>query len=282
MQVARQIAVFALAAMSAVQAGDTPALAHRTEENTPYRSPEGADETTKERCALDIHYPEGGKDLPVIIWFHGGGLTEGKRFLPEELANQGIVVVVPGYRLSPGVKSPTYVEDAAAAVAWVFANIAKYGGSPDKIYLSGASAGGYLAAMVGLDKKYLAAHGIDADKLAGLIPLTGQMVTHFTVRQERGGSNLQPVIDDMAPLYHVRKDAPPFLVITGDRELELWGRYEENAYFVRMMKVVGHPDITLYELQGHDHGETTPTGNRLLLRHVKTKSGMLPREESPS
>ena len=282
MQVARQFAVFALAALSAVQARDMPSLAHRTEANIPYHAMEGADEATKERCALDIHYPEGGEDLPVIIWFHGGGLTEGKRFLPEELSNQGIVVVVPGYRLSPGVKSPTYVEDAAAAVAWVFANIAKYGGSPDKIYLSGASAGGYLAAMVGLDKKYLGAHGIDADKLAGIVPLTGQMVTHFTIRQERGGSNLQPVVDEMAPLFHVRKDAPPVLVITGDRELELWGRYEENAYFVRMMKVVGHPDVTLYELQGHDHGETTPTGNRLLLRYVKTKSGMLPREESPS
>ena len=278
----RQLAVvFAFAALCYARADDAP-QAHRTEENIPYRATEKADEAMKERCALDVHYPEGGKDLPVIIWFHGGGLTEGKRFLPEELKNQGVVVVAPGYRLSPGVKSPTYVEDAAAAVAWVFANIGKYGGSPDKIYLSGASAGGYLAAMLGLDKKYLAAHGIDADRLAGLVPLTGQMVTHFTVRQERGGSNLQPVIDEMAPLYHVRKDAPPTLVITGDRELELWGRYEENAYFVRMMKVVGHPDITLYELQGHDHGETTPTGNRLLLRHVKTKSGMLPQEKSPS
>ena len=279
-QLAFQITLFFLTALCASHAGEASPVPHRTEENIPYRSWEAADEETKERCALDVHSPEGGKDLPVIVWFHGGGLTEGKRFLPEELKDQGVVVVTPGYRLSPGVKSPTDVEDAAAAVAWVFANIARYGGSPDKIYLSGASAGGYLAAMVGLDKKYLAAHGIDADKLAGLVPLTGQMVTHFTVRQERGGSNLQPVIDEMAPLYHVRKDAPPILVITGDRELELWGRYEENAYFVRMMRVVGHPDITLYELQGHDHGETTPTGNRLLLRHVKTKCGLLGQEKS--
>lgn len=282
MPVHRQLAIFVLAAVCTTRADDAAASPHRTEADISYHSLAKADEATKGRCALDVHYPEGGKDLPVIIWFHGGGLTEGERFLPEELKNQGVVVVAPGYRLSPGVKSPTYVEDAAAAVAWVFANIAKYGGSPDKIYLSGASAGGYLAAMVGLDKKYLAAHGIDADKLAGLVPLTGQMVTHFTVRQERGGSNLQPVVDEMAPLYHVRKDAPPVLVITGDRELELWGRYEENAYFVRMMKVVGHPDITLYELQGHDHGETTPTGNRLLLRHVKTKSGLIPPEEPAS
>ena len=249
---------------------------HQTEENIPYRDPSHADAATVERCALDIHYPQGGKNLPVIVWFHGGGLTEGKRFIPEELKNEGVIIVAPGYRLSPGVKSPTYVEDAAAAVAWVHQNIRRYGGNPAKIFLSGASAGGYLASMVTLDKKYLQAHGLDANRLMGLVPITGQMVTHFTIRRERGGSNLQPVIDEMAPLYHIRKDAPPMLVITGDRELELWGRYEENAYFVRMMKVIGHPDIQLLELQGHDHGETTPPANRLLLRHVKQRTGMIP------
>ena len=252
------------------------ALPHQTEENIPYRDPSQADANTVERCALDIHYPQGGKNLPVIVWFHGGGLTEGKRFIPEELKNEGLIIVAPGYRLSPGVKSPAYVEDAAAAVAWVYKNILRYGGNPAKIFLSGASAGGYLASMVALDKKYLQAHGLDANRLMGLVPITGQMVTHFTIRKERGGSNLQPVIDEMAPLYHIRKDAPPMLVITGDRELELWGRYEENAYFVRMMKVVGHTDIQLLELQGHDHGETTPPANRLLVRHVKQRTGMIP------
>ena len=39
----------------------------------------------------------------------------------------------------------------------------------------------------------------------------------------------QPLLDEMAPLYHVRDDAPPLLLITGDRELEMLGRYEENA-----------------------------------------------------
>jgi len=52
-------------------------------------------------------------------------------------------------------------------------------------------------------------------------------------------------VDDLAPLYHVRKDAPPLLLITGDRELEMLGRYKENAYLWRMMKVVGHTDTRL-------------------------------------
>ncbi len=57
-----------------------------------------------------------------------------------------------GYRLSPKVQHPVYIEDAAAAVAWTFRNIASYGGDPDKIFVTGISAGGYLTAMVGLDK----------------------------------------------------------------------------------------------------------------------------------
>lgn len=105
---------------------------HLTEEAIPYRPKESADAAIKERCAVDIHYPEGARDLPVIVWFHGGGLTEGTRYIPAELKSQGVIVVSPGYRLSPGAKSPTYVEDAAAAVSWVFDNIEKYGGSKKK------------------------------------------------------------------------------------------------------------------------------------------------------
>lgn len=155
----------------------------------------------------------------------------------------------------------------------MFENIEKYGGSKKKIYLGGASAGGYLAALVGLDKKYLAAHGIDANDIDGLVPLTPQMITHFTVRKERGMSCQQPMVDEMAPLYHSRKDAPPMLVITGDRNLELWGRYEENAYFVWMMRGAAHSDIELYDLQGHDHGKKVSPGLPLMLRYVKKRSG---------
>ena len=83
-------------------------------------------------------------------------------------------------------KGAGYIEDAAAAVAWTFKNIETYGGSPRRIYVSGHSAGGYLTSMVGLDKRWLAAHKVDADALAGLIPYSGHTITHFTVRAERG------------------------------------------------------------------------------------------------
>jgi hypothetical protein len=79
--------------------------------------------------------------------------------------------------------------------------------------------------MVGLDKRWLAAHDIDANKIAGLVPFSGHTITHFTVRAERGIDGKRPIVDDMAPLFHVRPDAPPMLLITGDRNLEMLGRY---------------------------------------------------------
>ena len=222
----------------------------------------------KERCVLDIYYPKNKKGFSTVVWFHGGGLTGGSKEIPEALKNKGICVVAVNYRLSPLVNAPKYIEDAAAAVGWAFRNIPLFGGDDSLIFVSGHSAGGYLAAMIGLDKHWLAVNGVDADKIAGLIPLSGQTITHFTVRKERGISEKQPVVDSLAPLFHVRPDAPPLLLITGDREMELLGRYEENAYLMRMMKVSGHKDTRLLELQGYDHGGMVQPAFTLLLNEV--------------
>jgi acetyl esterase/lipase len=234
--------------------------AYSTLENVPYYPSEVSDQDPylKERCVLDIYYPEKMEGFPTVVWFHGGGLTGGNKFIPEELKELNMAVVAVNYRLYPKVKAPVYIEDAAAAVAWVFNHIREYGGDPDLIFVSGHSAGGYLCSMVGLDLKWLDKHGIDANRIAGLIPFSGHTITHFTVRQERGIEGTQPVVDELAPLYHVRKDAPPLLMITGDREMEMMGRYEENAYMMRMMKVVGHPDTRLYEMDGYGHNMLTP------------------------
>lgn len=220
-------------------------------------------------CQLDIYYPTGIKDFPTIVWFHGGGLTGGTRDIPKELIEQGVAVVTVGYRLSPEAHCPAYIEDAAAATAWAFNNIAKYGGNPSKIYISGHSAGGYLGMMIGMDKKWLGKYGIDANRIAALIPLSGQAITHFTVRKEMGISDKQPLVNEFAPLFHVRKDLPPLHLITGGRDTELLGRYEENAYLWRMMKEVGHSKCYLYELNGFDHGGMVGPGAYLLLKIIR-------------
>ena len=206
-----------------------------------------------ERNTLDIYYPTESKHFPTVIWFHGGGLTSGNKYIPKQRKGQGFAVVAINYRLHPHVQSPTYLEDAATGVAWVFKNIARYGGSPTKVFISGHSAGGYITSMIGLDKSYLKKHGIDADNIAGLIPLSGHTITHFTVRKEKGINREQPIVDNMAPLYHIRPDAPPIVLVTGDREKELLGRYEENAYFARMLKVIGHQNVTLTEIKNIGH-----------------------------
>lgn len=231
------------------------------EKNIRYYSDEfyTANDYAQERCVLDIYYPKDNKNFGTIIWFHGGGMTIGNKEIPEALKDKGYCVIAVEYRLSPKVTAPAYIEDAAAATAWVFKNISKFGGDPNLIFLSGHSAGGYLALMVGLDKKYLNSFGIDANNLAGLIPLSPQCITHFIIRKERGIKDTQAIIDEYAPIYHARGDAPPLLLITGERDKEMLGRYEENAYMVRMMKLNGHKSTILFELDGYGHGMIEPS-----------------------
>ena len=248
-------------------------------ENIPYRSEssKGWDSYMQQRCMLDIYHPVQKKGFATVVWFHGGGLRGGKKTIPSALKKQGVAVVSVNYRLFPKVKCPAYIEDAAAAVAWTFGNISKYGGDTNEIFVAGHSAGGYLTSMIGLDKKYLGVHDIDANRIAGLIPVSGHTITHFTPREEQGIPEARPTIDRFAPLYHVRKDAPPLTLITGDRELELLGRYEENAYLQRMMKIAKHPHTKLYELDGFNHGSMLDPALLILLKTVKNKRNPSPR-----
>ncbi len=239
---------------------------YKTVNEIVYREGENLTDYMKERCHLDLYYPENKSGYTTIVWFHGGGITGGEKFIPEQWMEKGLAVVAVNYRLSPKVKSPEYIEDAAAAVAWVFKHIEEYGGSKDEIVVSGHSAGGYLAAMIGMDKSYLNDYDIDADQIAALVPFSGHTITHFTIRSEQGIPGTQPIIDRFAPLYHVRDDAPPLFLITGDREVEILGRYEENAYMYRMMKVAGHQSTYLYELDGFDHGGMAIPAFELTLR----------------
>lgn len=228
------------------------------------------DPYARERCKLDISYRTDTVGCPVVVWYHGGGLTQGEKQLPGRICREKDVVVVGiNYRLLPRVTVDTCLDDCAEALAWVFENIHKYGGDRNKIFVTGHSAGGYITAMLGLDKSWLGKYKVDADEIAGLIPYSGQAISHFSYRKMNNIPNLQPTIDRFAPLFHVRADAPPLVLITGDRELELFGRYEENAYLWRMMKLVGHKDTVLYEIGGHDHGGMGEPAHSILIRHMR-------------
>jgi len=226
-----------------------------------------ADEYQTTQCRLDLRYPTNRPGFATVVWFHGGGLTGGKRHFIE-LKRPEVAIAAVGYRLSPKVAHPGYLEDAAAATAWVVKNIAQYGGDSNKVFVAGHSAGGYLSAMIGMDPRWLAARGVSNLQLAGLIPVSGQVTTHFHVKKLRGdtGPEYRPIIDEFAPLYHSASNLPPICLILGDRNIEYKNRVEENALLAVSLKNLGHPHVEFYEMGGLNHG-TVGEGGMILLRN---------------
>src|SRR5688572_8320932 len=99
-----------------------------------YKSGDALSDYEKTRCKLDLYAPAGKKDLPCIVWFHGGALSAGDNRgstadAARALAAEGHLVAAVNYRLSPTVTYPAYLEDAAAAVAWMHQHAAEHGGS---------------------------------------------------------------------------------------------------------------------------------------------------------
>ena len=232
--------------------------------NVPYYSDEvlkDADDYQKSQCRVDILHPK-KPGFATIVWFHGGGLTGGGKYVPsafkrlKSFQEGRLAIVVVGYRLSPKVPFPVFIEDAAAATAWTLRNIGEYGGDPNAVFVSGGSAGGYLTAMIGAYPKWLNARGADRSELAGLLPVSGQMTTHFHVKEllKYPGDQYNPVIDANAPLGGLSKDFPPTMLILGDRKIEWKCRVEENELMAASLKALGAPLVEFSENAGFTHG----------------------------
>ncbi len=221
-----------------------------------YKSDDALSAYEKTRCRLDVYAPAGAKNLPCVVWFHGGGLTGGDkksaRAGGHALAADGVVLASVNYRLSPQAPYPAYLEDAAAAVAWMKQHAGEYGADPRRIYLAGHSAGGYLVALLGADERWLKAHALALRDLAGVVPLSGQMATHYTIREERGLAKNAILVDDAAPLNHTGKDTPPWLVLYAEKDMALRG--DENRYFAAALLAAGHPQVEIREMKGYNHG----------------------------
>lgn len=228
----------------------------------------------KERCKLDIYHPTQGKGFKTIVWFHGGGLKSGEKELPEAFKEQGIAVVSPNYRLYPRCKNPDYTMDAAAALAWTLRHISEYGGDPSQVYVSGHSAGGWLTLILAMDKSYLAAEGVDADSIRAWYPVSGQTVTHFTIREERGLPDGIPIIDKYAPINNARVMDSELVLITGDRKLEMSARWEENVYLQTVLRDLGDKDVELYELGGFNHVTVLKPATELIIWLMMDKSAL--------
>ena len=214
----------------------------------------------QERCKLDLTVPAGAKGFPTYVWFYGGGLKNGGKDLRSEycaeirasLAQAGVAVVTPDYRLSPKVKYPAYVDDAAAAFAWTVKHIAEYGGDPRKVFIGGHSAGGYLALLVGMDPERLKPHGLTLGSVAGIAQVSGQVFNHYTIREERGQPRYAITCDEAAPAFYIRKTLPPILTVYAQNDM--LSRAEENMFFVTTLKAAGHTENYSVRIDDRDHG----------------------------
>jgi acetyl esterase/lipase len=214
----------------------------------------------QERCKLDLTVPVGAKGFATYVWFYGGGMKNGGKDLRteycaeirESLAQAGVAVVTPDYRLSPKAKYPAYVDDAAAAFAWTVKHIAEQGGDPRKVFIGGHSAGATLALLVGMDPERLKPHGLTLGTVAGIAQVSGQVLTHYTIREERGQPRYAITSDEAAPAFHIRKTLPPILTIYAQNDM--LSRAEENQFFVTTLKAAGHAESYSLRVDDRDHG----------------------------
>ena len=189
---------------------------------------------------------------PVLVFFYGGGWANGTRteysYAARPFVEAGYIVVLPDYRKVPEVRFPGFVEDSAAAVKWVQANIAKYGGDPSRVSVAGHSAGAYNALMLALDPQWL------GDKpVTSAISLAGA-ADFYPWTSKRAINAMSEFPDPKAtqPINFVRADAPPILLIHGTEDTVVRIRNSNSLY--AKQKAAGG-DITLRAQQGGSHND---------------------------
>lgn len=216
------------------------------------------------RQALDVYAPEKGSNLPVIMFFYGGSWSSGARgdyeFAARALAAQGFVVVIPDYRLVPQVRYPAFIEDGAAALAWTAANIAQYRGDPARIAVSGHSAGAYIAAMLALEPRWLAAHKLPPSSIKALATLAGPFdfapfkpggaADQAFGTAPDGATRSAPDIVATQPISQARGDAPPLLLMTGDADETVLPR-NSTVLAAKVTGLGGQAKVITYPGIGH-------------------------------
>ncbi|GJE27362.1 alpha/beta hydrolase [Methylobacterium organophilum] len=174
------------------------------------------------RQRLDVFVPVAGpRHAPVLVFFYGGSWKSGSKddyaFAAQALAAQGFVTVVPDYRLYPKARFPDFLDDGAAAVAWVHDNIADYGGDPKRIVLAGHSAGAYNAVMLGLDPRYLRRAGVDPRVIRAVAGLSGPY--DFLPFDHKTSIDVFGAAEDPAqtqPVTFAGPHSPPAFLASGD------------------------------------------------------------------
>jgi acetyl esterase/lipase len=207
------------------------------------------------RDRIDIYRPRRAVKLPVIVFFYGGSWQFGHRneysFAAGLLAKAGFIVAVPDYRLYPQVKFPEFLEDCAAAAAFIIKNIADYGGDPGQIFLMGHSAGAYNAVMLALAPQFLNAHGSSPAELAGAIGLSGPY-DFLPLRDPVIKDIFSPPADikTTQPITYAHEAAPPLLLLHGGDDITVLPR-NTTALGAKLRQMGGVVETKIYPKLGH-------------------------------
>jgi acetyl esterase/lipase len=181
-----------------------------------------------EDLKLDIFTPkQTGHKKDVFIFLYGGGWSNGRKslykFLGKRMARKDVVGVVMDYPLSPKANYNDMAIASAKAVKWVKENISQYGGDPDRIFISGHSAGGHLATLISVREKYFESIGLK-DPIKGVILIDAAGLDMYKYLTEDSGSRYMTAFTkdpvqwkEASPIYHLHKGVPPMLIFTGGK-----------------------------------------------------------------
>jgi acetyl esterase/lipase len=178
-----------------------------------------------DRGTMDVYEPKHATPgAPVVVFVYGGSWDSGEksmyRFVGKLLASRGFVTVIPDYRLYPAVKYPEFLRDNAEAVAFARSHAADWGADPRRLFLAGHSAGAYNVAMLGLDRRWLGAVGLDPRRdISGVVGLAGPY-DFLPLRDDKLKIIFGPedTRADTQPINHVDGMAPPMLLFAGSKD----------------------------------------------------------------
>lgn len=241
----------------------------------------------KTRHKLDLYLPKGQKDFPVLFFVHGGAWRHGDKnafgyygSLANFFAQRGIGTVMTNYRLSPFVKHPEHIKDVARAFAYTHNNIAKYGGSPDKIFVSGHSAGGHLAALLATDDSYLRAEGLALKDIKGVIPISGvymmpDLMPKLLFKDVFGDD--AEIRKKAFPMAHCKPGSPPFLIIYARNDFpgceymskQFCKSLKDSACIAETLEIKNRTHITIISKARKDGDPTSKAMLDFIARHTK-------------
>ena len=210
-----------------------------------------------ETCKLDIYAPQDAANADVVIEFHGGGLTGGSKTdagyvaIGKELASRGIGFVSVNYRYFPEAKSDEFFKDAADAVKYVKDHASEYGFK--RIFVSGQSAGAYIATMLAFNTAYLQNVGIDVAEIDGWLIESGQPTTHFEILSRRGVSSSAEVVDEFAPMYYVKSSMSFRNMLLMSYTDDIAGRLKQNTELYNKLVELGMGDEVTFKVLYGQH-----------------------------